>query len=92
MKFYNDGYVTFPYLSDGMWFMTQHRRWGLLKSDPDYLAVAKAVNRIDIYQQAAAAAGVSLPKSEMRSSKLLDGIVWDGRDPKKYAGAFKVQA
>ena len=22
MKFYNDGYVTFPFLSDGMWFMT----------------------------------------------------------------------
>ena len=36
MKFYNDGAVTFPYLSDGMWFMTQHRRWGLLKEDPDY--------------------------------------------------------
>ena len=54
MKFYNDGYVTFPYLSDGMWFMTQHRRWGLLKEDPDYLAVAKKVNRIDIYKQAAA--------------------------------------
>jgi nitrate/nitrite transport system substrate-binding protein len=36
MKFYNDGAVNFPYLSDGMWFMTQHRRWGLLKDDPDY--------------------------------------------------------
>ncbi len=36
--------------------MTQHRRWGLLKSDPDYLAVAKKVNRIDIYKEAAAAA------------------------------------
>src|SRR5712671_6570685 len=36
MKFYNDGYVTFPFLSDGLWFMTQHRRWGLLKEDPDY--------------------------------------------------------
>ncbi|MGH8692531.1 MAG: CmpA/NrtA family ABC transporter substrate-binding protein, partial [Burkholderiales bacterium] len=23
MKFYNDGHVPFPYLSDGMWFMTQ---------------------------------------------------------------------
>ena len=37
MKFYNDGTVNFPYLSDGMWFMTQHRRWKLLKEDPDYL-------------------------------------------------------
>ena len=41
MKFFNDGAVTFPYLSDGMWFLTQHRRWGLLKTDPDYLGVAQ---------------------------------------------------
>ena len=40
MKFYNDGAVTFPYLSDGMWFLTQHKRWGLLKEHPDYLKVA----------------------------------------------------
>jgi nitrate/nitrite transport system substrate-binding protein len=57
-----------PYLSDGMWFLTQHKRWGLLKDDPDYLAVAKKVNRIDIYKQAATVAGVALPKSDMRST------------------------
>jgi nitrate/nitrite transport system substrate-binding protein len=56
MKFYNEGAVTLPYLSDGMWFLTQHKRWGLLKEHPDYLAVAKQVNQIDIYKQAAAAA------------------------------------
>ncbi|MBL8414082.1 MAG: ABC transporter substrate-binding protein [Propionivibrio sp.] len=92
MKFFNEGAVNFPYLSDGMWFMTQHKRWGLLKSDPDYLAVAKAVNRIDIYKQAATAAGVALPKSDMRSNKLIDGVVWDGKDPKKYAASFKIMA
>ena len=92
MKFFNDGMVNFPYLSDGMWFMTQHKRWGLLKSHPDYLAVAKQVNRIDIYKQGAAAAGVALPKSEMRTSKLIDGVVWDGKDPAKYADGFKVKA
>lgn len=91
MKFYSDGAVNFPYLSDGMWFMTQHRRWGLLKDDPDYLAVAKKVNRIDIYRDAAGMAGVALPKSEMRSHKLIDGVLWDGKDPKKYAAAFKVK-
>jgi nitrate/nitrite transport system substrate-binding protein len=47
MKFFNDGAVNFPYLSDGMWFLTQHKRWGLLKDDPDYLAVAKKVNQVD---------------------------------------------
>jgi len=92
MKFFNDGAVNFPYLSDAMWFLTQHKRWGLLKDDPDYLAVAKKVNRIDIYKQAATAAGVSVPKSEMRSHKLIDGVVWDGKDPKKYAASFKVHA
>ena len=92
MKFFSDGNATFPYLSDAMWFITQHKRWGLLKDDPDYLAVAKKVNRVDIYRQAATAAGVSVPKSDMRSHKLIDGVVWDGKDPKKYAASFKVRA
>jgi nitrate/nitrite transport system substrate-binding protein len=92
MKFYNDGAVNFPYYSDGMWFLTQHRRWGLLKTDPDYLAVAKQVNRIELYKQAAAAVKANLPKEPMRTSKLVDGVVWDGRDPKRYAGSFAVHA
>ena len=92
MKFFNDGAVNFPYLSDGMWFLTQHKRWGLLKDHPDYLGVAKQINQIDIYKQAATAAKVSVPKEVMRSSKLVDGVVWDGKDPKKYADGFKVKA
>jgi nitrate/nitrite transport system substrate-binding protein len=91
MKFFNDGYVNFPFLSDGMWFLTQHRRWGLLKEDPDYLAVAKQINRIDLYKEAASQLKVSVPKDPMRSSKMIDGVVWDGRDPKKYAQSFAVK-
>ena len=92
MKFYNGGAVNFPYLSDGMWFMTQHKRWGLLKEHPDYLKVATEINRIDIYKQAAAATQTPVPKDTMRTSKLMDGMVWDGKDPKKYADSFKVHA
>ena len=92
MKFYNDGAVNFPYLSDGMWFMTQHRRWGLLKDDPDYLAVAKAVNQIDLFKDAATMTKTSIPKDVMRTSKLMDGTVWDGKNPKAYAASFKVRA
>jgi nitrate/nitrite transport system substrate-binding protein len=91
MKFFNDGAVNFPYLSDGMWFLTQHKRWGLLKEYPDYLAVAKQINQIDIYKQAAAATKTSVPKDVMRTTKLMDGVVWDGKDPKKYAESFKVK-
>ena len=91
MKFFNDGAVNFPYYSDGMWFMTQHRRWGLLKEDVDYLAVAKKVNRVDVYKDAAAMVKANLPREPMRVSKLIDGVIWDGKDPKKYAGSFKIR-
>ena len=79
LRFYADGEATFPWLSDGMWFMTQHRRWGLLRSDPDYLAVAREVNRVQLYREAAESTGTPLPAEEMRSSVLIDGAVWDGR-------------
>lgn len=92
MKFYNDGAVNFPYLSDGMWFMTQHRRWGLLKDDPDYLAVATSVNQIDLYKDAAAMTKTPVPKSPLRTSKLMDGSVWDGKNPKAFAASFKIKA
>ncbi|MDO8705028.1 MAG: CmpA/NrtA family ABC transporter substrate-binding protein [Sulfuricaulis sp.] len=91
MKFYNDGKVNFPYLSDGTWFLTQHKRWGLLKEDVDYMAVARQVNQIEVYKQAAAAAKVPL-YPELRTSKLVDGVVWDGKDPKAYAAGFKIKA
>ncbi|CDG83605.1 nitrate transport ATP-binding protein [Janthinobacterium agaricidamnosum NBRC 102515 = DSM 9628] len=91
LKFYNEGAVNFPYLSDGMWFMTQHRRWGLLKDDPDYLAVASSVNRIGLYRQAAEMTATPLPSSVLRSSTLVDGVVWDGTQPELYAASFKIR-
>ena len=91
MKFCNDGAVNFPYLSDGMWFLTQHKRWGLIKDHPDYLAIARQINHVDVYKEAAAATKTPVPKDPMRTSKLMDGKVWDGKDPKKYADSFQLQ-
>ena len=91
MKFFNDGSVNFPYLSDGMWFMTQHKRWGLLKADVDYAAVATSVNQIKLYTEAATMAKVSVPKSPLHTAKLIDGSVWDGKNPKAYADSFKIK-
>ncbi|MBH9578096.1 CmpA/NrtA family ABC transporter substrate-binding protein [Inhella proteolytica] len=91
MKFFDDGAVNYPYLSDGMWFLTQHKRWGLLKSHPDYLAVAKQVNQTELYKQAAAQLKISVPKSDFRTSKLIDGVSWDGKDPAKYADSFALK-
>jgi nitrate/nitrite transport system substrate-binding protein len=91
MKFFDDGQVNFPWLSDGMWFLTQHKRWGLLKEHPNYLQVAQSINKIDLYRQAATQLKVAVPKELVRTSKLMDGTVWDGKDPAKYADSFKVR-
>ncbi len=47
---------------------------------------------MDLYKAGATAAKAALPKDPMRATKLMDGVVWDGKDPKKYADGFKVRA
>ena len=54
--------------------------------------MAKQINQIDLYKQAASALKINVPKDSMRTSKLIDGVVWDGKDPAKYADGFKVKA
>ncbi len=92
LRFHGEGRVNMPYLSDGMWFMTQFRRWGLLREDPDYLAVASQVQQLDIYREAADALGIALPGNPMRSSTLMDGVTWDGSNPADYAAGFALHA
>lgn len=91
MRFHADGDVNFPWLSDALWFMTQHKRWGLLAEHPDYEAIARRVQRVALYREAAAGVGVPLPDSERRSSCLIDGLTWDGRDPRAYADGFAIR-
>ena len=91
LRFHGGGAVNFPYLSDGMWFMTQHRRWGLLRDEPDYLAVAGQVTRLDLYRQAAEMTGTPVPASLMRASTLCDGVLWDGSNPEQYAASFAIR-
>ena len=92
LRFFGGGEVNLPYLSDGMWFMTQFRRWGLLREDPDYLGVACQVQQLALYRQAADALGLSVGDAPMRSSQLIDGKIWDGSDPAGYARSFRLNA
>ncbi|UTW07615.1 CmpA/NrtA family ABC transporter substrate-binding protein [Pseudomonas benzenivorans] len=92
LRFFDGGQVNMPYLSDGLWFMTQFRRWGLLREDPDYFEVARQVQQLKLYQEAAAALAIVVPASPLRSATLLDGKVWDGSDPAGYARSFALHA
>jgi ABC-type nitrate/sulfonate/bicarbonate transport system substrate-binding protein len=90
LSFHRGGEVNPPNPSDAMWFMTQHRRWGLLKEDPDYLGVAARLCRLDVYREAARMAEVAVPDAGPHSAVLCDGVLWDGADPAAYAASFPI--
>jgi nitrate/nitrite transport system ATP-binding protein len=92
LRFFNDGRVTYPYESDGLWFLTQFTRWGLLRRPVDYRAVVREVHRTDLYVQAAALAGAAVPGSPDRIATLFDGRRWDAREAAQYATGFDIGA
>ena len=92
MKFFNEGEVNYPYLSHGMWFMTQQRRWGLLQQDVDYLAVARQVNQVELYSEVARSMGIGVPASPLKVETLFDGVVWDPTRPSAYLDNFAIKA
>jgi len=92
LRFFGNGEVNMPYHSDGLWFMTQLRRWGLLREDPDYLSVAQSVQQTSLYRDAATALNIPVPDSPMRNAILMDGSRWDGSDPAGYARSFALHA
>ena len=91
LRFFADGAVNMPYLSDGIWFLTQLRRWGLLRDDPQYAELAGQVHQLTLYGEAAGALGIAVPPP-LRSATLCDGKLWDGRDPAGYARSFALHA
>lgn len=91
MKFYRNGEVTFPYKSHGLWFLTQHRRWGFIEKPIDYKKVVNAVNRTDLYREAAKALGIPVPKEEYKKEALFDGIEFDPVDPEGYVKKFSIR-
>jgi len=62
MKFYNDGTVNFPYLSDGMWFLPSTSA-GACSRKTGLHGGCKKVNQVEIYKQAATQTKTPIPRS-----------------------------
>ncbi len=92
MKFFGSGEVNYPYLSHGIWFLTQFRRWGLLADDPPYLEVARQVNQVALYEDVAKETGIALPASPLKSERLFDGKLYDPQRAAEYAAGFEIRA
>ncbi len=97
-------FATYPYYSDAVWYLTQMRRWGQLKSAMDdgwYAETAKKVYQPETYLKAARSlVDDGLAKQEdfpwdsdgYRGAQggFIDGVVFDGRKPNDYLNNFKI--
>jgi len=89
MRFFERG-VNFPWKSHGVWWLTQFRRWGMVKEPPDYTTLVNHVHRPDIYREVAEEMGVSAPVADLKKEILFDGIAFDPEKPEEYARSFSV--
>ncbi|MCG6155175.1 ABC transporter substrate-binding protein [Rubinisphaera sp. ICM_H10] len=97
-------YCTYPWYSDGVWFLTQMRRWGQItepKPAEWYDEIARKVYKPEIYLQAAQLLldeGL-IEKDEVPwdsdgykppTSDFIDGVKYDGHDPIGYLNSHKI--
>lgn len=95
---------TYPWYSDGIWFLTQMRRWGQItepKPAEWYHETAKEVYRPDVYLEAAK---LLLKEGHIEEADVpwdtdgykpptkdfIDGVEYDGRNPIKYLNSHKI--
>jgi nitrate/nitrite transport system substrate-binding protein len=80
----------YPQPAFGRWWLSQFRRWGMVKGAPDYQGVVKRVLRPDIYMEAMKEIGMVPKITEVQKFTLFDGVTFDSADPEKYARSFPV--
>jgi nitrate/nitrite transport system substrate-binding protein len=73
-----------PSRTFGYWWLSQFRRWGMVKGAPDYKGVVSRVMRPDIYTEAMKEMGVKPIGTDMAPVKLADGV-FDPKNAEAYA-------
>jgi nitrate/nitrite transport system substrate-binding protein len=81
--------TNYPHQIYGKWWLTQFRRWGMVKGAPDYSGIPRRVLRSDLYLEAMKELGVAVKVAEEQTVTLFDGV-FDGKDPEKYARSFPI--
>jgi nitrate/nitrite transport system substrate-binding protein len=78
-----------PSKTFGYWWLSQFRRWGMVKGAPNYKQIVDRVLRPDIYTEAMKELGVAVTAQDMQPVKLFDGV-FDPKNAEAYAKAFAV--
>ncbi|TMM56689.1 ABC transporter substrate-binding protein [Maribacter algarum] len=95
--------ATYPFYSDGIWFLTQMRRWGQIpetKTAAWYGETIKDIYRPDIWKKAAdlLVAEGQIPATDIpatdgykpATADFIDGTTYDAKDPIGYINSFSI--
>ncbi|PHN03766.1 CmpA/NrtA family ABC transporter substrate-binding protein [Flavilitoribacter nigricans] len=96
-------HATYPFYSDGIWFLTQMRRWGQIPDSKPadwYHETIKNIYRPDIWEKAANLlveeghlSTEDIPTTDgykAATADFIDGTTYDGRDPVGYINSFSI--
>lgn len=95
--------ATYPFYSDGIWFLTQMRRWGQIpeaKPADWYSETIKDIYRPDIWEKAAKLLveegyleASEIPETDgykAATDEFIDGTTYDAKDPIGYINSFEI--
>ena len=95
--------ATYPFYSDGTWFLTQMRRWGQIPDSKPvewYANTIKDIYRPDIWEKAAKllVAEGHIPAADIpdtdgykpATTDFIDGTKYDAKDPIGYINSFSI--
>nr|WP_290223943.1 CmpA/NrtA family ABC transporter substrate-binding protein [Trichocoleus desertorum] len=93
MKFWADN-ASYPYKSHDQWFLTENIRWGYFEPETDTKKLVDAVNREDLWKEAAKAIGQTamIPASTSRGVEtFFDGVKFDPENPEAYLKSLSIK-
>ncbi|RXK61733.1 nitrate ABC transporter substrate-binding protein [Lacibacter luteus] len=88
MTFYNNGIVNTPKKSYAHWFLAQYVRFGYLKAEPNYKAIAEKLILDDLFAEVAKEMGVPV-QPDMQPIKTNFDVVFDPNNVSAYLKTTK---
>ena len=90
MLFYKGGTVNYPRKSYAIWAMAQYVRFGYLKEEPNYKAIADKLIMQDLYEEVAKSMKIKIPTDDMKPFSLtMDKTVFNPSNPSAYLKVVK---
>lgn len=86
--------ASYPFKSHDLWFLTEDMRWGYRSPDFATKPLIDAVNREDLWREAAKLIGqeAAIPASTSRGvEKFFNGLEFDPENPQAYLNSPKIR-